>query len=165
MQVFSGGVAMNQVVIKVVRDAIHLVGNIVRALRMSLLKASGVKVGNGTMISMGAKIDLRRGRIIIGDNCFITYGAVILSHDRASMHIHPGDPGQGDVLIGDNVFVGVNAVILPGVSIGDNSVIGAGAVVAKDVPSGVVVVGNPSRIVREIDRFKKAKHGSEQKAK
>lgn len=40
---------------------------------------------------------------------------------------------------------------MPGVSIGDNSVIGAGAIVTKDIPSNVVVVGNPCRILREIN--------------
>lgn len=42
------------------------------------------------------------------------------------------------------------AVILPGVSIGDNTVIGAGSVVTKDIPAGVVAVGNPCRVLREV---------------
>ena len=56
-----------------------------------------------------------------------------------------------DVHIGKNVWIGAGAVILPGVSIGDNSVIGAGAIVTKDIPSNVVAVGNPCRILREIN--------------
>ena len=39
---------------------------------------------------------------------------------------------------------------MPGVTIGDNSVIGAGSVVTKDVPSNVVAVGNPCKVLREI---------------
>lgn len=54
------------------------------------------------------------------------------------------------VAIGNSVWIGGGAVILPGVTIGDNSVIGAGSVVTKDVPSGVVAVGNPCRILRKI---------------
>ena len=54
--------------------------------------------------------------------------------------------------IGKNVWVGAGAIILSGVTIGDNSVIGAGAVVTKDVPSNVIVVGNPARILREISK-------------
>lgn len=42
------------------------------------------------------------------------------------------------------------AIILPGVTIGDNSVIGAGSVVTKDIPSNVVAVGNPCKILRKI---------------
>ena len=39
---------------------------------------------------------------------------------------------------------------MPGITIGDNTVIGAGSVVTKDIPSGVVAVGNPCRILREV---------------
>lgn len=54
------------------------------------------------------------------------------------------------VRIGNRVWIGAGSVILPGVTIGDDSVIGAGSVVTKDVPSGVVAVGNPCRVLREI---------------
>ncbi|MEE1357303.1 MAG: sugar O-acetyltransferase, partial [Clostridia bacterium] len=47
------------------------------------------------------------------------------------------------------------AVILPGVSIGDNTVIGAGSIVTKDIPSNVVAVGNPCRVLREIGEHDK----------
>lgn len=55
------------------------------------------------------------------------------------------------VHIGNNVWIGAGAVILPGVTIGDNSVIGAGSIVTKDVPANVVAVGNPCRVLREIN--------------
>lgn len=54
------------------------------------------------------------------------------------------------VYIGNNVWIGAGAVILPGVKIGDNTVIGAGSIVTKDIPSNVVAVGNPCRVLREI---------------
>lgn len=55
------------------------------------------------------------------------------------------------IRIGNNVWVGASSVILPGVHIGDNSVIGAGSVVTKDIPANVVAVGNPCRVLREIN--------------
>lgn len=55
------------------------------------------------------------------------------------------------VHIGNRVWIGAGAIILPGVTIGDDSVIGAGSVVTKDVPAGVVAVGNPCRVLREIN--------------
>lgn len=59
------------------------------------------------------------------------------------------------VYIGKNCWIGAGVVIVPGVKIGDNTVIGAGSVVTKDIPSGVVAVGNPCRVLREIgDRDK-----------
>ena len=55
------------------------------------------------------------------------------------------------VHIGSNCWIGAGAVILPGVTIGDNTVIGAGSVVTKDIPANVVAVGNPCRVMREIN--------------
>ena len=54
------------------------------------------------------------------------------------------------VRIGNNVWIGAGAVILPGITIGDDSVIGAGSIVTKDIPAGVVAVGNPCRVLRPI---------------
>ncbi len=54
------------------------------------------------------------------------------------------------VRIGNNVWIGANSVILPGITIGDDSVIGAGSVVTRDIPPGVVAVGNPCRVLRPI---------------
>ena len=52
--------------------------------------------------------------------------------------------------IGKNCWLGAGVIVLPGVTIGDNSVIGAGSVVTKDIPSGVIAVGNPCKMLREI---------------
>lgn len=54
------------------------------------------------------------------------------------------------IVIGDNVWIGGGAIVLPGITVGANSVIGAGAVVTRDVPSNVVVVGNPARVVKNL---------------
>ena len=54
------------------------------------------------------------------------------------------------VHIGRNCWIGAGAVILPGVTIGDDTVIGAGSVVTRDIPAGVVAVGNPCRVLRPI---------------
>lgn len=53
--------------------------------------------------------------------------------------------------IGKNCWIGAGAVILPGITLGDNVVVGAGSVVTKDLPSNVVAVGNPCRILREVN--------------
>ena len=72
--------------------------------------------------------------------------------------LHPSEEeGQKRIVrsmlgsIGDNVCIGGGSKILPGVTIGDRSVVGAGSVVTRDVPPGVVVAGNPARIVRHLD--------------
>ena len=58
---------------------------------------------------------------------------------------------NASVKIGRNCWIGAGAVILPGVTIGDNVVIGAGSVVTKDIPENVIAVGNPCRVLREIN--------------
>jgi len=54
------------------------------------------------------------------------------------------------VHIGRNCWLGAGVIVVPGVTIGDNTVIGAGSIVTKDIPSNVVAVGNPCRVLREI---------------
>jgi len=55
------------------------------------------------------------------------------------------------VHIGKNCWLGAGVIVLPGVTIGDNTVIGAGSIVTRDIPSGVVAVGNPCRVLREVN--------------
>ena len=55
------------------------------------------------------------------------------------------------VTIGENVWVGAGAIICPGVTIVENTVIGAGSIVTKDIPANVVAVGNPRKVLREIN--------------
>ena len=55
------------------------------------------------------------------------------------------------VHIGKNCWIGAGVIIVPGITVGDNSVIGAGSVVTKDIPANVVAVGNPCKVLREIN--------------
>lgn len=54
------------------------------------------------------------------------------------------------VTIGNNVWIGGGTIINPGITIGDNTVIGAGSVVTRDIPGGVIAVGNPCKVLRPI---------------
>ena len=53
--------------------------------------------------------------------------------------------------IGNNVWIGGNVVVLPGVTIGDNCVIGAGSIVTKDIPKDSVAVGNPCKVIKNLN--------------
>lgn len=109
-------------------------------------------IGEGTFINFGLTA-LDVAPITIGRNCQIA------THVQLLTAWHPVEPGPrrdgleaaSPITIGDNVWIGSGAIVLPGVSIGNNSVIGAGAVVTKDVPAGVVAVGNPARIIKSLD--------------
>lgn len=93
------------------------------------------------------------GEVFIGDHVMIGPNVTIATAN------HPIAPALREkafqynrpVYIGKNVWIGAGAVLLPGVHIGDHSVIGAGSVVTKDIPSLVVAVGNPCRILRKIE--------------
>lgn len=95
------------------------------------------------------------------DDCDIYIGDSVMFGPNVTVAVagHPIDPDLRrkvaqfniPVRIGNNVWIGAGAVILPGVTIGDNSVIGAGSIVTKDIPANVVAVGNPCRVLREIN--------------
>lgn len=85
--------------------------------------------------------------VLIGPNCgFYTAIHPLNSKERATF-IETAKP----ITVGNDVWIGGNVTVLPGVTIGDNVVVGAGSVVTKDVPSNVVVVGNPCKILKNID--------------
>ena len=138
----------------IIRKIISEVGDVLGSLRIMYLRMAGISIGRNCMISWGAKLDVRGGRIIIGDRCTITYGCIILSHDRSKKRINSKDKGKGTVRLGNDVFIGVNSVLLRNVTIGDYSIVGAGSVVTKDVPPSVVVAGNPARIIRKLTSTK-----------
>jgi len=54
------------------------------------------------------------------------------------------------IRIGSRVWIGGGTIVLPGVEIGDDTVVGAGSVVAKSLPAGVIAMGNPCRVVRQL---------------
>ena len=94
-------------------------------------------------------------QISIGNNVNIGANSSVIDTD-----FHPLDPemrkrspqeaATAPIVIEDDVFVGMNCIILKGVTIGRLSVIGAGSVVTHDVPSGVIVAGNPAKVIREL---------------
>lgn len=59
------------------------------------------------------------------------------------------------VHIGKNCWLGSGVIVLPGVTIGDNVVVGAGSIVTKDLPDNVVAVGNPCKVLREVNEHDK----------
>ena len=103
---------------------------------------------------------LDRARVKFGSNVFIAPGCVF------STAGHPLDTEQRNlgleyaypITVGDNVWFGAHVTVLPGVTIGSDCVIGAGSIVTRDIPSGVIAVGNPCRVLRKITEADKKKY-------
>jgi sugar O-acyltransferase (sialic acid O-acetyltransferase NeuD family) len=83
----------------------------------------------------------------VGEGCLLNTACVVEHHCQIGSYVHlaPGVLLGGGVSIGDGAMLGLGAVVLPGLRIGVGAVVGAGTVVIRDVPPGVVVVGNPAR--------------------
>lgn len=118
-----------------------------------------IHVDYGTYISIGERtfanyglVALDVAPITIGADCQIGPNVQLLTptHPVAPEPRRDKLEAAKPITIGDNVWLGGGVIVLAGVTIGDNSVVGAGAVVTKDIPSNVVAVGNPARVVREI---------------
>ena len=112
----------------------------------------------GKNITFGDSVFLNFNCVIL-DVAKVTIGSFVFMAPNVQIYTagHPLDWQERrkvefgkPITIGDDVWVGGNAVICPGVTIGSKSVIGAGAVVTKDVPGGVVMAGNPARILKSI---------------
>ena len=95
---------------------------------------------------------LDEARVIIGDDCFIGPNVSIYTacHSTNPVERNTRQEWAEPVTIGDNVWIGGSTTILPGVTIGDNVTIGAGSVVTKDIPSDVVAVGNPCKVIKKL---------------
>ncbi len=85
--------------------------------------------------------------VFVGPNCGFYTATHPLDHVTRNLGVEEAYP----IKVGNNVWFGGNVVVMPGVTIGDNVVIGAGSVVVKDVPSNTVAVGNPCRVLRDVE--------------
>lgn len=111
---------------------VHFGKNVYANFNLTMVDDGHIYVGDYTMFAPG---------VIVA-----TAGHPILPELRETVYQY-----NMPVHIGKNCWIGAGAIILPGVTIGDQVVVGAGSVVTKDLPSNVVAVGNPCRVVREVN--------------
>lgn len=119
----------------------------------------------GDHVSIGALAGIEHhvrigSHVRIHTNAFIPEYSVLEDHCWIGPHVvltnarYPMLPGNPKDFVGPTIKkhakIGANSTILPGVVIGENALVGAGSVVTRDVPPGVVVAGNPARIVKNI---------------
>lgn len=92
--------------------------------------------------------------VFIAPNCCITTAGHPLDVEQRNLGLEYAYP----IEIGNNVWIGANVTILPGVTIGADVVIGAGSVVNRDIPKGVIAVGNPCKVLRKITEEDRKKY-------
>lgn len=168
-----------------------IVGNDTKFYRQSKImnmsnKNNNIKIGRGGHVRGELLVYPYRGKIEIGDDCYVGEGTriwsekrisignrVLIAHDvdihdcndhpveKSARHNHflsiiregfskDFDLNGQEICIQDDVWIGFGACIMKGVTIGEGAVIAAHAVVTRDVPSGVVVGGNPAHIIKTI---------------
>ena len=135
------------------RSAIPGLGDKVRLLPpVRVDYGDNITVGEGTFANYGL-VALDVVEIRIGAHCQIGPNVQLLTS------VHPLEPtpracsleAADPITIGDNVWLGGGVIVCPGVTIEDNCVVGAGSVVTKDVPAGSLAVGNPARVLRQLN--------------
>ena len=142
-----------------------------RSKRASLIKKLFGKTGDNILVESNFQCDYGYN-IYVGENFYMNHNCVILDGAKVefgdNVFIAPncsfytaGHPTNVNlrnkgleyakpIKVGNNVWFGGNSVVLPGVTIGDNVTIGAGSVVTKDIPSNVIAVGNPCKVIKNI---------------
>lgn len=140
-------------------------------LRNKIMKQLFKNVGENVWIEPDFRCEFGKN-ITIGDNVYINFGCIILdcsevtigsntllgpniglyaaNHSTdATERINGGCYGK-PIHIGNNVWLGGDVKVLQGVTIEDNTIIGAGSIVTKDIPTNVIAVGNPCKVIRKI---------------
>lgn len=129
-------------------------------------EAARVQIGDFVIMN-GARL-ICDGEITIGDYSLISWNVVLMDTHRVPLNAAARRPALArahtlsprrvvssvevrPIHIGANVWIGFDCCILPGVTIGDGAVIGARSVVTADVPAFSVAVGNPARVIRQLD--------------
>lgn len=110
-------------------------------------KGAKISIGNncgfsGTRVRAGLSITIGNN-VRCGANSYIADTDAHSDDYRASK--------DRPIVIGDNVWLGLNVIVLKGVHIGKNSLIGANSVVTKDIPANVVAVGNPCKVIKQLE--------------
>lgn len=132
-------------------DFAHIICTPNAQVQLTVLGKGRIEIGKHALITPGVRMS-SASLIKIGDDCMFAYNAYLTDADwHGIYHREKAIGATAPIVLGNNVWVGDSAIICKGVTIGDNSIIGAGAVVAKDIPANSIAVGNPARVVKELD--------------
>ncbi|HOU31989.1 MAG TPA: acyltransferase, partial [Synergistaceae bacterium] len=112
----------------------------------------GATVENKTTVGRRVKIESNAyvtALSVVEDYCFIA-PEVTFTNDNFLGRTEERKKHFGGPRVRRGARIGANATLLPGLEIGEDALVAAGSVVTRDVPPGVVVAGNPARVVRDV---------------
>ncbi len=121
-----------------------------------------VKIGKNSNIWYNVVLRGDENSIVIGENTNIQDGSVVhIEYNSPTIIGNNVTVGHKALIhgckIGDNTLIGMGSIILGGAEIGDNTLIGAGSLVTpnKKIPSGVLVMGSPAQVIRDLTQEEK----------
>ncbi len=140
-------------------EQLRLLGELLGSLGAGCTIMPPFFVDYGKNIYLGSKVYMNVGCVIL-DSAKVTIGDETMLGPTVQLYAatHPIDAElrtsglelTKPINIGRRVWIGGGSVVCPSVTIGDDTTIGAGSVVTKDIPAGVVAVGNPARVIRRL---------------
>lgn len=156
-------------------------------VRTNMLKEMFAEIGDGCYIEPPLHANFGAHHLHFGQGVYANFNLTVVddTHIYVGDHTmfgpnvtlatggHPISPELREkgyqynmpIHIGKNCWIGAGAVVLPGITIGDHVVVGAGSVVTKDLPSNVVAVGNPCKVLREVNEHDKEYYFKNRKIK
>lgn len=153
------------------RFAYWLINIIFRAIKKLVRKSKlyfaikqGLVVGSETLLIGTQEFGSEPYLVKIGRQCLITDGVRFITHDGSIQvpliknganikEVYSKKSTFGRIEIGDNVFIGVASIILPNTKISNNSIVAAGSVVKGSFEEGVVIGGNPAKVICSVDEY------------
>lgn len=121
--------------------------------KTEVMRPENIEIGTNSSINSASLIAGNNSKIIIGDNCLISYNVHIRTrthnYERKDVLILEQGEKENSITIGNDVWIGYGVQIMPGVNIGDGAVVGAGAIVTKDIEPYTVVAGIPAKVIKE----------------
>jgi len=120
--------------------------------KISYLRKQGIIIGKGCHLET-MSFSTEPYLVELGDHVAVANGTVFITHDGGISCFRdefPDDDVFGKIVIGNNVHIGINCTILPNTFIGDNCIIGAGSVLRGRFPGDSVIVGNPAKVIMNI---------------
>jgi len=108
----------------------------------------GNRIGNGCRIHSLSFLEMTT----LGNHVFVGPN-VVFTDDPHPMGCPHYKECKGGAIVEDLVKIGAGVVVLPGIRIGRGALVGAGSVVVADVPPGMVVAGNPAKVIKKVEEL------------